>query len=36
MMVRIPNEAEMDWLTRRAAAEIIPYGEFVKVLKSGM
>ncbi|MEO6197028.1 MAG: tyrosine--tRNA ligase [Dehalococcoidia bacterium] len=35
MTVRIPNEAEMDWLTRRAVAEIIPYGEFVKALKSG-
>jgi tyrosyl-tRNA synthetase len=32
---RIPNDAETDWLTRRAVAEIIPYGDFVKALKSG-
>jgi tyrosyl-tRNA synthetase len=32
---RIPNEQEIDWLTRRAVAEIIPYGDFVKALKSG-
>jgi tyrosyl-tRNA synthetase len=32
---RIPNDAEIDWLTRRAVAEIIPYDEFVAALKSG-
>ena len=32
---RVPNAAELDWLTRRAVAEIIPHDEFVKALKSG-
>jgi tyrosyl-tRNA synthetase len=32
---RAPTEAELDWITRRAVAEIIPYDEFVKALKSG-
>jgi tyrosyl-tRNA synthetase len=32
---RVPTEAELDWITRRAVAEIIPYDEFVKALKSG-
>lgn len=32
---RIPNDAELDWLTRRAVSEIIPYDEFVKALRSG-
>ncbi|HUF53340.1 MAG TPA: tyrosine--tRNA ligase [Dehalococcoidia bacterium] len=32
---RIPNDQELDWLTRRAVAEIIPYDEFVTLLKSG-
>jgi tyrosyl-tRNA synthetase len=32
---RPPTEAELDWITRRAVAEIIPYDEFVKALKSG-
>jgi len=35
MAARVPNDAEIDWLTRRAVAEIIPYGDFVKELKSG-
>lgn len=35
MTVRVPNDAEIDWLTRRAVAEIIPYGDFVQALKSG-
>jgi tyrosyl-tRNA synthetase len=33
--VRIPDDAELDWLTRRAVAEIIPHDEFVRLLKSG-
>ncbi|MGZ7033253.1 MAG: tyrosine--tRNA ligase [Thermoanaerobaculia bacterium] len=32
---RAPTEAELDWITRRAVAEIIPYDEFVKAVKSG-
>ncbi len=32
---RIPTDAELDWITRRAVAEIIPYDDFVKALKSG-
>jgi tyrosyl-tRNA synthetase len=32
---RVPTEAELDWITRRAVAEIIPYDDFVKALKSG-
>ncbi|MEX0683814.1 MAG: tyrosine--tRNA ligase [Dehalococcoidia bacterium] len=32
---RIPTAAELDWLTRRAVAEIIPHDEFVKALQSG-
>ena len=32
---RVPTAAELDWLTRRAVAEIIPHDEFVKALKSG-
>ena len=32
---RVPNAAELDWLTQRAVAEIIPHDEFVKALKSG-
>jgi tyrosyl-tRNA synthetase len=32
---RIPGDAELDLLTRRAVAEIIPYDEFVKLLRSG-
>jgi tyrosyl-tRNA synthetase len=32
---RIPNDDELDWLTRRAVAEIIPHDEFVRLLKSG-
>jgi tyrosyl-tRNA synthetase len=32
---RVPNEQELDWITRRAVAEIIPYEEFVRLLKSG-
>jgi tyrosyl-tRNA synthetase len=32
---RVPTEAELDWITRRAVAEIIPYEDFVKALKSG-
>jgi tyrosyl-tRNA synthetase len=33
--VRIPSEAELNWLTRRAVAEIVPEAELVKALKSG-
>ncbi|HEY5640591.1 MAG TPA: tyrosine--tRNA ligase [Dehalococcoidia bacterium] len=33
--VRVPKDAELDWLTLRAVAEIIPHDEFVKALKSG-
>jgi tyrosyl-tRNA synthetase len=32
---RVPTEAELDWITRRAVAEIIPYEEFVRALQSG-
>jgi tyrosyl-tRNA synthetase len=32
---RVPTDDELDWITRRAVAEIIPYDEFVKALKSG-
>jgi tyrosyl-tRNA synthetase len=32
---RVPNAAEIDWLTQRAVAEIIPHDDFVKALKSG-
>ena len=32
---RVPNAAEIDWLTQRAVAEIIPHDAFVKALKSG-
>jgi tyrosyl-tRNA synthetase len=32
---RVPTDAELDWITRRAVAEIIPYDDFVKALKSG-
>ncbi|RLC56964.1 MAG: tyrosine--tRNA ligase, partial [Chloroflexi bacterium] len=32
---RIPSAAELDWLTRRAVAEIIPHDDFVKAIKSG-
>ena len=32
---RVPDDEELDWLTRRAVAEIIPHDEFVKALKSG-
>jgi tyrosyl-tRNA synthetase len=32
---RVPTEAELDWITRRAVAEIIPYEDFVKALRSG-
>jgi tyrosyl-tRNA synthetase len=32
---RVPTEAELDWITRRAVAEIIPYDEFVRALQSG-
>jgi tyrosyl-tRNA synthetase len=32
---RIPDDKEIDWLTRRAVAEIIPHDQFVKDLKSG-
>ncbi len=32
---RVPNDAELDWLTRRAVAEIIPHDDFVKALKLG-
>jgi len=32
---RVPTEQELDWITRRAVAEIIPYDEFVRLLQSG-
>jgi tyrosyl-tRNA synthetase len=32
---RVPNDAELDWLTRRAVTEIIPHDEFIKALKAG-
>jgi len=32
---RVPSAAELDWLTRRAVAEIIPHDDFVKAIKSG-
>lgn len=32
---RIPSDEELEWLTRRAVAEIIPEGELIKALKSG-
>jgi tyrosyl-tRNA synthetase len=32
---RVPTEAELDWITRRAVAEIIPYDDFVRALQSG-
>lgn len=32
---RIPTEAELNWLTRRAVAEVVPEAELVKALKSG-
>jgi tyrosyl-tRNA synthetase len=32
---RLPTDAELDWITRRAVAEIIPYDDFVRALKSG-
>jgi tyrosyl-tRNA synthetase len=32
---RIPNDQELDWLTRRAVAEIVPEAELVSALKSG-
>ncbi|MDP9180469.1 MAG: tyrosine--tRNA ligase [Chloroflexota bacterium] len=32
---RVPTEAELDWVTRRAVAEIIPYDDFVRALQSG-
>lgn len=33
--VRIPSDAELDWLTNRAVAEIIPRDGFVRALQSG-
>jgi tyrosyl-tRNA synthetase len=33
--VRIPDEQELNWLTRRAVAEIVPEAELVKALESG-
>jgi tyrosyl-tRNA synthetase len=35
MTVRIPSDAEIDWLTNRAVAEIIPREAFVRALESG-
>jgi tyrosyl-tRNA synthetase len=32
---RVPDDEELDWLTRRSVAEIIPHDEFVRLLKSG-
>jgi tyrosyl-tRNA synthetase len=32
---RVPDDAELDWLTRRAVTEIIPHDEFIKALKAG-
>jgi tyrosyl-tRNA synthetase len=32
---RAPTEDELDLVTRRAVAEIIPYGDFIEALKSG-
>jgi tyrosyl-tRNA synthetase len=32
---RTPTDAELHWLTQRAVAEIIPYDDFVRALKSG-
>ncbi len=34
-MIRIPSDAEIDLLTRRAVQEIIPHDEFVEALRSG-
>ena len=33
--IRVPNQKELNWLTRRAVAEIVPEAELVKALKSG-
>ena len=33
--VRVPSDAEIEHLTTRAVAEIIPREEFIKLLKSG-
>ncbi len=35
MTIRIPSDAELDWLTNRAVAEIIPRDAFVRALQSG-
>ncbi|HET9477406.1 MAG TPA: tyrosine--tRNA ligase [Dehalococcoidia bacterium] len=35
MTARIPSDAELDWLTNRAVAEIIPRDQFVRALQSG-
>lgn len=35
MTARIPSDAELDWLTNRAVAEIIPRDAFVRALQSG-
>ncbi|MEO8458304.1 MAG: tyrosine--tRNA ligase [Chloroflexota bacterium] len=32
---RVPTEQELDWITRRAVAEIIPFDDFIKLVKSG-